>query len=125
MMGAADEEGRQDEYPRHLVRLDSYWIDVTEVTNAQFKQFIDATGYVTTAEKAPDWELMKLQLPPGTPKPPDSVMVPASLVITPPHHPVSLADPSQWWTWKKGACWKRPGGEGTDIKGKENSRWCR
>ena len=44
MMGAADGEGRPDEYPQHKVKLDGFWIDITEVTNAQFKKFTDATG---------------------------------------------------------------------------------
>lgn len=120
LMGAADDEGRPDEYPRHEVKLKGFWIDVTEVTNAQFKKFVDATGYVTTAEKAPDWEEMKKQLPPGTAKPNDSLFVAASLVFTPPSHPVSLNNASLWWSWKKGADWKHPQGEGSSIKGKEN-----
>jgi len=120
MMGAADDEGRSDEYPQHKVKVDGFWMDATEVTNVQFKKFVDATGYVTTAEKKPDWEEMKKQLPPGTPKPPDSVLVAASLVFSPPGHPVSLSDASQWWSWKKGADWKHPQGPGSNIKGKDN-----
>jgi len=120
MMGAADDEGRPDEYPQHQVKVDGFWMDATEVTNAQFKKFVDATGYITTAEVAPDWEEMKKQLPPGTPKPPDSVLVAASLVFTPPSHAIPLNDPSQWWSWKKGADWKHPQGIGSNIDGKEN-----
>ncbi len=120
LMGAADNEGRPDEYPQHKVKLDGYWIDVSEVTNQQFKKFVDATGYVTTAEKIPDWNEMKKQLPPGTPKPDDSLFVAASLVFTPPSHAVPLNDVSQWWSWKKGANWKHPQGEGSNIIGKEN-----
>ena len=120
LMGAADKEGRADEYPQHQVQVDGFWIDATEVTNKQFKKFVDATGYLTTAEKIPDWEEMKKQLPPGTPKPADSILVAASLVFTPPSHPVSFNDVSQWWSWKKGANWKHPQGEGSSIVGKEN-----
>ena len=50
-------------------------MDVHEVTNAQFAEFVDATGYVTTAEKAVDWEEIKKELPPGTPKPDDSQLL--------------------------------------------------
>jgi sulfatase modifying factor 1 len=120
MMGAADGEGRPDEYPQHKVKLDGFWIDITEVTNAQFKKFIDATGYITTAEKKPDWEELKKQLPPGTPKPDESMLVASSLVFTPPVLPVQLNDVAQWWSWKEGADWKHPQGPGSTIEGKDN-----
>jgi sulfatase modifying factor 1 len=119
-MGAADDEGREDEYPAHKVRVDDFLMDQTEVTNAQFAAFVRATGYVTTAEKAPDWEELKKQLPARTPKPADSLLVPASLVFTPPSTAVDLSDISQWWSWVKGADWKHPQGPRSNIKGKEN-----
>jgi formylglycine-generating enzyme len=108
MMGASDNEGRQDEYPQHKVRVNAFWMDATEVTNAQFKKFTNTTGYITTAERKPDWEELKKQLQAGTPKPDDSLLVAASLVFTPPDHPISLDDASQWWTWEKRADWKHP-----------------
>lgn len=117
-MGASDDEGRPDEYPGHAVHVDAFWMDETEVTNAQFAEFVKATGYITTAEIKPDWEEMKKQLPPGTPKPADSLLVAASLVFTPPSHPVPLDDASQWWSWTKGADWQHPQGPGSNIKGK-------
>lgn len=120
MMGTADGEGRPDEYPQHKVRLDGFWIDITEVTNAQFKKFIAATGYITTAEQKPDWEELKKQLPPGTPKPDESMLVASSLVFTPPALPVQLNDVAQWWSWKEGADWKHPQGPGSSIEGKDN-----
>jgi formylglycine-generating enzyme required for sulfatase activity len=120
VMGAEDQEGRADEYPSHNVKVKGFWIDATEVTNKQFQQFVDATGYVTTAERAPDWNELKKQLPPGTPKPPDSVLVAASLVFVQQPAAVGLGDPSMWWTWKKGASWRHPQGPGSTIKGKEN-----
>ena len=55
-------------------------MDVTEVTNRQFAEFVEATGYVTTAEIKPDWEELKKELPPGTPKPDESLLVPASML---------------------------------------------
>jgi formylglycine-generating enzyme required for sulfatase activity len=58
-MGCSDENGRSDEYPKHSVKVNSFWMDVTEVTNGQFQKFVEATGYVTTAEKAPDWKSSK------------------------------------------------------------------
>ncbi|MCY1512360.1 Hercynine oxygenase [compost metagenome] len=119
-MGAADREGRPDEYPRHKVSVSAFWMDQTEVTNASFARFVKETGYVTTAERMPDWEELKKQLPEGTPKPPDSVLVAASLVFSPPSKVRGLDDASQWWTWKKGANWQQPDGPGSNIKGKEN-----
>ena len=119
-MGAADDEGRPDEYPAHAVRVDSFWMDATEVTNAAFRKFVEATHYITTAEIKPDWNELKKQVPPGTPKPPDSVLVAGSLVFTPPDHPVPLDDVGQWWTWTKGADWKHPEGPHSSIRGKDN-----
>jgi len=97
-----------------------FWMDKTEVTNAQFATFVEATGYVTTAEQVPDWELLKQQVPEGTPKPHDSVLVAASLVFVPPAQPVPLDDPSRWWKWTKDANWKQPQGVGSDLQGKAN-----
>ena len=39
-----------DELPRHEVRMSSFYLDAHEVTNAQFAEFVKATGYVTQAE---------------------------------------------------------------------------
>lgn len=119
-MGASDDEGRPDEYPQRNVKINGFWMDATEVTNAQFKKFVEATGYVTTAEKDVDWEEMKKQLPPGTPKPDASTLTASSLVFSPPSQPVSLNDASQWWQWKQGANWRQPQGPGSSITGKEN-----
>ena len=118
--GGDNDQAAEDEYPKHKVKLSAYWIDVTEVTNAQFAAFVKATGYVTTAEKKPDWEELKKQLPPGTPKPDESVLRASSLVFKAPKEAVALNDYSQWWEWKAGADWKHPQGPGSDIKGKEN-----
>ncbi|WP_205512334.1 formylglycine-generating enzyme family protein [Longitalea arenae] len=120
LMGSADKEGRPDEYPQHAVHVDGFYMDANEVTNAMFLEFVKATGYITTAERAPDWNELKKQLPPGTPKPADSLLVAASLVFTPSLQPVPLHDASQWWQWVKGANWKHPQGPGSSIKGKEN-----
>jgi sulfatase modifying factor 1 len=120
LMGAGDKEGRDDEYPQHPVKLNSFWMDVTEVTNASFAKFVQETGYVTTAERKPDWEEMKKQLPPGTPKPADSIFVAASLVFSAPQKVTNLNDASQWWVWQKGADWKHPQGPNSNINGKDN-----
>ena len=120
MMGATDEEGRPDEYPSRKVTVKGFWMDATEVTNAQFRKFVEATGYVTTAEQNVTWEELKTQLPAGTPKPHDSLLKASSLVFTPPAQAVPLDDVSQWWSWRRGADWKHPQGPESDINGKDN-----
>ena len=90
MMGADDELSRPDELPRHRVLLDPFWMDETEVTNAQFDKFVKESGYKTTAEQKPDWVELTKQLPDGTPKPDDSVLVPGSLVFNSPGEGVEL-----------------------------------
>lgn len=119
-MGGDSIWGRPDEFPKHRVEVASFYIDVHEVTNRQFKAFVDATGYVTTAERKPDWEELKMQVPPGTPKPADDMLVAASLVFTPPNHPVSLDNPYVWWKWVAGADWEHPEGPGSNLDGKDD-----
>ena len=118
MMGSDDREAWPAERPAHLVRLDPFWVDETEVTNAQFRAFVEATGYVTTAERKPDWEEIRKQVPPGTPKPPDEVLVAGSLVFTPPSETDTARGIDQWWTWTPGASWRHPQGPGSSIEGK-------
>jgi formylglycine-generating enzyme len=120
MMGADNNQASEDEYPKHEVIVKPFWMDETEVTNAQFQKFVEATGYVTIAERKPDWEEMKKSLPPGTPKPHDSLLVPASLVFKQPKGQVNLRDYSQWWSWVPGADWKHPEGPASGVKGREN-----
>ncbi len=120
LMGGDSIWGRPDEFPRHQVHVSSFYMDKHEVTNAQFRAFIKATGYVTTAERKPDWEEIKKQVPPGTPKPADSILVAASLVFSPPNHPVSLQNPTIWWSWAAGADWRHPTGPASTIEGKDN-----
>ena len=112
---------RQDEKPVHKIRIDGFWMDSTEVTNAQFKKFVNESGYITTAERKVDWDELKKQLPEGTEKPHDSILQPGSLTFEYNYREVSnLNDYSQWWKWKTGANWRQPQGIGSSIKGKEN-----
>jgi len=120
VMGGDSLWGRPDEFPRHQVMVSSFYIDKHEVTNAQFRAFVEATSYVTTAEKKPDWEELKKQLPVGTPRPDDSVLVAASLVFSQPNHAVLLGNVSQWWKWVTGADWRHPQGPKSTIEGKDN-----
>jgi sulfatase modifying factor 1 len=120
MMGGDNKQAAEDEYPKHKVTVNGFWIDITEVTNSQFAKFVIITGYITTAERRPDWNKLKKQLPPGTPKPDNSDLIAASLVFNPPNHAVPLNDYSQWWAWKPGANWKHPHGPGRIVRGKDN-----
>lgn len=119
-MGGDNKQASQDEFPKHMVKVDAFWMDAAEVTNAQFKAFVDATGYITTAEQKLDWEELKKSLPPGTPKPDDEMLVPASLVFTPANQPVDLNNYAQWWRWERGADWRHPQGSQSSITGKDN-----
>jgi len=120
IMGSDDASAAETEKPAHRVKVAAFWMDEHEVTNAQFRKFVEATGYITIAERPIDWEEMKKQLPPNTPKPADEVLQPGSLVFTPPNRPVNLQDYSQWWSWVHGADWKHPKGPDSSIEGKEN-----
>jgi formylglycine-generating enzyme len=115
-MGSTDPLARPDETPVHRVRVQGFWIDRTEVTNAQFADFVKATGYKTVAERPVDWEELKKQVPEGTPRPPDAVLEPGSLVFTPPDHPVDLARYDLWWSWTHGADWRHPEGPDSSIE---------
>jgi formylglycine-generating enzyme required for sulfatase activity len=115
-MGSDAHHAMANERPPHRVRVEGFLLDAAPVTNAQFSKFVAATRYVTTAEKKPDWNELSRQLPPGTPKPPDSQLVPGSLVYTPPGRPVPLDDLSRWWTWTPGASWRHPEGPQSSIE---------
>ena len=116
-----DKMAMDHEKPAHKVKVNGFFMDVTEVTNAQFAKFVKETGYVTVAERAIDWEEMKTQVPEGTPKPHDSILQPGSLTFKKTKTSVpNLYDFSQWWNWTIGANWKQPNGPGSSIKGKDN-----
>ena len=116
-----DTQAMAHEKPQHQVTVNGFFMDVTEVTNAQFKAFVNATSYVTTAEQPIDWEDMKTQIPPNTPKPHDSILKPGSLLFKKTASSVpNLYDFTQWWQWTIGANWKHPNGPNSSIEGKDN-----
>ena len=109
------------EKPAHLVTVDGFYIDATEVTNKQYTAFVDATKYVTVAERKIDWEEMKTQLPANTAKPHDSILQPGSLIFNKDVSAVAdMNNYGQWWTWKIGANWKHPEGPDSNLEGKKN-----
>jgi formylglycine-generating enzyme len=115
-MGGDNEQAAPDEFPKHSVPIDGFWMDETEVTNRQFMAFVEATGYVTIAERPIIWEELAQTLPAGTPRPADSLLQPGALVFKPTMQPVSLEDVSQWWHWTIGANWRQPEGPGSSIE---------
>ena len=100
-----------EERPVHPVRVDGFWMDTHPVTAGDFRQFVRATGYVTVAERAPD--------PADYPDAATDLLVPGSSVFLKSAGPVPLDDYRNWWEYRPGACWKRPGGKGTSIVGRE------
>jgi formylglycine-generating enzyme len=118
-MGAPDPVGLEhgghdsmaDTRPIHRVYVDGFWMDETEVTNAQFAEFVKATGYVTVAEKAPRAE--------DFPTAPKENLVAGSVVFTPPDHDVPLDNLYQWWRYVQGANWRHPLGPASDLSGRD------
>ena len=116
-----DQAAMAHEKPQHPVSVDDFFMDITEVTNAQFKKFTKETGYITIAERAIDWEEMKKQLPPDTEKPHDSILQPGSLMFKKAKSTVpNLYDFSQWWEWSIGTNWRHPSGPDSNIEGKDD-----
>jgi len=113
MHDAVGMQATEDSRPVHRVYVDGFWMDATEVTNAQFAAFVKATGYVTVAERKPRPE----DFPGAKPE----VLVPGSVMFSPPSHPVPLNDEYAWWSYLPGANWRHPAGPASSIKGKE--RW--
>jgi formylglycine-generating enzyme required for sulfatase activity len=110
-MGATDPQFT-DARPLHKVTVTGFWMDEHEVTNAEFQKFVEATHYVTVAERPLN--------PKDYPGVPLQKLVSGSGVFAPPAHPVSLDDPLQWWSYVEGASWKHPHGPNSTIAGKEN-----
>ena len=117
-MGAQDPPGMDnvgmkatlDSRPVHRVYVDGFFMDKTDVTNAEFERFVKATGYVTVAERKPRAE--------DYPGAPPENLVAGSVVFSPPDHPVSLGNYFQWWSYVAGANWRHPQGPKSSIVGK-------
>ena len=103
-----------DAQPVHRCWVDGFWMDATEVTNAQFRRFVEATGYVTAAERTPR--------PEDFPGVPAEKLVPFSLVFVPPEvcPPEGCTNCDQWWKVVPGANWRHPTGPSSTIDGKDD-----
>lgn len=100
-----------DSKPVHQVKVNDFYMDEHEVTNAQFAQFVKQTGYKTVAERELD--------PADFPNVPKEKLLPGSAVFIPPAGKVGLDDYMQWWKYVVGADWQHPEGPGSSIKGRE------
>jgi len=94
-----------DEAPIRAVETEGFWMDRTEVTNAQFAQFVQATGYVTEAERARQDQTAAR---PGVVS-----------VFRQPESVLGREDTSQWWAISRDATWRQTSGEGSSLKGRE------
>src|SRR5262249_28195613 len=108
-MGSTDHD---DAESVHLVYVDGFWMDKTEVTNEAFAAFVMATGYATVAEKEPD--------PKDFPNDKKEQHKPFSIVFKQPgpDEGVDLKEPTSWWEASYGASWKHPEGPKSDLKGR-------
>lgn len=109
-MGGDNEQARKDEFPKHPIALKAYWMDVTEVTNAQFQKFVDATHYKTTAEKHFEYQDQQGE----------THMQKAGSLVFNTLQKDEESNPNTWWKFVEGANWKHPQGPTSTIKGKEN-----
>jgi len=98
-----------EEAPSRPVSVDGFWIDTAPVTNRDFAVFVAATGWVTTAEIAPNSSDYPGALP--------SMLAPASLVFVPPMAPLKAIALDAWWRYTPGASWRRPAGPDSSLDG--------
>jgi sulfatase modifying factor 1 len=100
-----------EEAPVHRVTVDGFWIDRHPVTVREFRRFVADTGYVTVAERPLN--------PADYPQADPALLKPGSLVFRKPARRVPLDDYRRWWAYVPEACWQRPGGPGTHVRGRE------
>ena len=100
-----------EERPEHEASVADFWIDEHPVTNAEFRRFVLATDYRTTAETAPPADDFAAADP--------ADLVAGSLVFRPTSGPVPLDDWRRWWHWTPGATWRAPDGPGSNLAGRE------
>lgn len=105
LMGSA--EFSADEGPVHERAIAAFELDAHPVTNEEYARFVEATGYVTVAER----DLDPADFPGADP----ADLVPGSMVFTPTAGPVDLRDWRQWWRWEPGASWREPEGRGSSV----------
>jgi formylglycine-generating enzyme required for sulfatase activity len=103
-------QATQDSRPIHRVYVHGFFMDRTDVTNAEFARFVKATGYITVAERKPRAE--------DFPDVPPENLVAGAVVFSAPDHPVPLGNHLLWWSYVPGANWRHPEGPNSDLKGR-------
>jgi formylglycine-generating enzyme required for sulfatase activity len=99
-----------EEAPAHRVTVNGFWMDRHTITNAEFQRFVEATGYVTVAERPAN--------PADYPGALPGMLEPASVVFRKTPGPVDLRNPHNWWIYVPGADWRHPDGPGTSLQGR-------
>ena len=110
-MNDGGRESMDDARPVHRVQVKGLLMDATEVTNKQFADFVNATGYKTVAETKPTKE----EFPTAY----EEDLVAGSIVFTP-AAVSNLNNNYQWWRFEHGADWRHPAGPGSSIDNREN-----
>ncbi|MBL6706626.1 MAG: formylglycine-generating enzyme family protein [Planctomycetaceae bacterium] len=101
MGGKGPETWQQDgEGPVREVSVDSFLIDACAVSNEQFAKFVDATGYVTEAERFGWSFVFQLHIPKKQREQLRQTKAVAGL---------------EWWLAVSGASWKQPTGPNSNI----------
>ncbi|WP_246411045.1 formylglycine-generating enzyme family protein [Phyllobacterium trifolii] len=98
-----------EEAPAHRVAINRFWMDACAVTNREFAVFVEATGYVTLAERPAN--------PDDYPGAKPEMLAPSSVVFIKPKTRVDLGNRYNWWAYVPGADWRHPRGPASSIKG--------
>jgi len=109
--GMGSDRHYPEERPVHRVAVDGFWVDRTPVTNEEFARFVEATGYVTFAELAPN--------PADYPGALPEMLYAGSLVFVKPSGPVDHQNIANWWHYMRGADWRHPQGPRSSVAGLE------
>jgi sulfatase modifying factor 1 len=98
-----------EEAPAHSVRVNGFWIDRYAVTNENYVRFVDATGYITLAERPAN--------PADYPGARPEFLAPSSVMFKRTDGPVDLHNRFNWWTYVPGADWRHPRGPESSLQG--------
>jgi formylglycine-generating enzyme required for sulfatase activity len=107
LMGSDDHY--PEEMPAHRARVAGFWMDRHTVTNQEFRRFVEATGYITLAQRPAN--------PADYPGAKPELLVPSSVMFRKATRPVDMHDHYNWWTYVAGADWRHPRGPASSLRG--------